>query len=119
MNTGPTFCDACKARVEWHLTHNGKSMPIDPDPHADGRFYFGAGLKLHVGRAGIRPRMYRCHWDTCAKGHDASKRALRGNYSERTDQCDKWDCSREDRHFHCFKCGETDHLSPDCPERVR
>lgn len=111
----PTFCDACKARVEWHPTHNGRSMPIDPEPHAQRRFYFGAGLKLHVGVAGIRPRMYRCHWDTCAKGNEASKRGLRatGNHD---DECAKWDCEREDRHLHCFRCGDVDHLSPEGKE---
>lgn len=113
----PVFCDACKAKVEWHLTHNGRSMPIDPDPHPEGRFYFGAGLKLHVGRTGIRPRMYRCHWDTCPKGTEASKKGLHVERSPH-DQCARWECSLEEWHLHCFGCGETDHLSPDCPSRT-
>lgn len=93
-------------------------MPIDPDPHADGAFFFGPGLKLvrQGGNAKPRPgqKTYRCHWDTCAKGNEASKRGLHAPAQARGDRCEKWDCTREDRHSHCFKCGETDHFAPEC-----
>lgn len=110
---GPTFCDACKAKVEWHVTAAGRSMPIDPEPHDEGRFYFGAGLKLTSGAPGTRRRMYRCHWDTCAKGAEASKRGLKAA-SPTADQCERWNCEEEGRHLHCFKCGSTEHFANEC-----
>lgn len=111
------FCDACKVHVEWHVTGAGRSMPIEPDPHPEGTFYFGPGLKLMFGPAGTRKRMYRCHWDVCTKGTEASKRALPVR-SSRSNQCEKWDCQRDpdDGHRHCFRCGDTDHFADDCAD---
>ena len=117
----PVFCDACQARVEWHVTVAGARMPIDPDAHPDGRFIFGPGLRLTklVGRDSAPPgkKTYRCHWDTCPKGNAASKRGLKPESSAHgEDVCERFDCTREGRHFHCFTCGATDHFAPDCPE---
>lgn len=60
------FCRKCGKRVEWHLTRAGRKMPIDPDPVEDGRFQFGAGLRLDLVRGSIQQkrRRFDCHWDT-------------------------------------------------------
>ena len=63
-----TFCKACGKVVEWHPTAGGSSMPIDPDPSPDGNFAWDGRLRLIRVVPGTRPRAYRCHWDTCAKG---------------------------------------------------
>lgn len=117
----PVWCDACKARVEWHVTAAGARMPIDPDAHPLGNMYFGRGLKLTTGAPSSRPRMYRCHWDTCAKGNTASKKALKAGDAQHIDQCERWACFRDpdDGHRHCFKCGEVDHFAPACPDGDR
>lgn len=99
------FCKACGKPVEWHPTASGSSMPIDPDPHPEGTFGFVAGMKLaRLGLGAKKPRMYRCHWDTCAKGAKP----------ERPAACDRDGCARTDRHLHCFRCGSTDHLASEC-----
>ena len=102
------FCRDCGKLVEWHPTASGKRMPIDPDPHADGTFYFGEGMKLVRGKPGVRQRMYRCHFDTCEKRGQAARREAVG--------CDQTGCNRTDRHSHCFKCGDTGHYARDCEE---
>jgi hypothetical protein len=33
---GATFCGSCNARILWKRTVNGRSIPIDPDPHPSG-----------------------------------------------------------------------------------
>lgn len=102
MNT--PFCKACGQRVEWHPTANGASMPIDPDPHPDGVFVFNSRMKLAREAARSRARMFRCHWDTCPKGAKPERRS----------SCNREGCDRADRHLHCFRCGETDHLADEC-----
>lgn len=61
----------CTARIRWVITIGGKRMPIDPDPHPDGRV---VPVRLD-GR--IRARvltgsddipdgpLYRAHWASC------------------------------------------------------
>lgn len=105
-----TFCDACGAKVEWHLTAAGKNIPIDPDPRADGKFYFGAGLKLVFASPGTKPRMFACHCDVCPRKGQGPRRA-----PEPREDCARWDCDRTDRHpGHCHRCGATDHFAADC-----
>jgi hypothetical protein len=105
MSKSP-FCDACGARWEWHVTAAGKNMPIDPEPHPDGRFMFGPGLRLVTGSPGTRPKMYRCHWDTCTKKGQAPRRV--GFI------CDRQGCDIEGRHLHCYRCGDVGHFANEC-----
>ena len=103
------FCDACGAKVEWHPTKLGAEMAIDPDPHPEGHYYFGPGLRLFKAARGLRPKMYRCHFDTCPKkGQPAPRRA--GFI------CERRGCDIEGRHFHCFKCGDTGHFASECED---
>jgi len=44
--TGSKFCKACGKPVEWHPTAGGSSMPIDPEPHAEGVFAFDGRMRL-------------------------------------------------------------------------
>lgn len=80
-------------------------MPIDPEPHADGRFAFNGRMQLANMTPGARPRMYRCHWDTCIKGARPERRTV---------PCRQEGCERTDRHLHCYRCGSTDHLVNEC-----
>lgn len=106
--TASPFCRACGARVEWHPTRDGAQMALDPDPHPQGSFYFGPGLRLFKGRHGLKPKMYRCHWDTCPKkGQEPRRPAF---------ICERRGCDVEGRHLHCFRCGSTEHLANDCEE---
>jgi hypothetical protein len=101
------FCDKCGAKVEWHVTKAGANMPIDPGPSPGGRFYFGPGLRLFPAAPGSKTKMYACHWDTCPKkGEQAPRRA--GFI------CDRPGCDLDGRHFHCYRCGETDHFANEC-----
>jgi hypothetical protein len=114
--SGKPFCDACGAKVEWHLTAAGKNIAMDPEPHPDGQFYFGSGLKLtrlrRYDNLRAGQKMYRCHWDTCPKKGQAPRRAATVR-----DDCERWDCTRTDRHpGHCHACGSTEHFVADCPE---
>lgn len=100
------FCEACGAKVEWHVTKIGAEMPLDPGPHPEGNFYFGPGPRLFKGSRGLKPKMYRCHWATCAKKGQAPRRAAFA--------CDRNGCEVEGFHRHCYRCGGTDHFASDC-----
>ena len=92
------FCRACGARVEYHLTASGAKMAIDPEPHPEGHYYFGQGLRLAKGRRGLKPRMYRCHWDTCPKKGQAPRRAAQTEESL------------------CYRCHKPGHFADVCEE---
>lgn len=98
------FCNDCGSNVEWHVTRAGKNMPIDPEPHPDGDYYFETAKLVH-GERGERPKMFRSHFDSC------KKRKPRPLFS-----CDYKGCTEKGRHRHCRVCGGTDHLAHDCPE---
>lgn len=108
MSASP-FCRDCGRRVEWHPTTSNRKMPIDPDPHPDGGYYFDGAMKLVRGRPGYRGRMFRCHWDTCPQKAKAEKRRAEW-------KCDRAGCSLTSFHRHCLRCGATDHLVAACPD---
>jgi hypothetical protein len=75
-------CRSCKAPITWATTENGKRIPVDPKPRADGNLVLlgagrgGAPLAVifnavqHAGR-----QRYVSHFATCAwAGAHRSKR---------------------------------------------
>jgi hypothetical protein len=101
------FCDDCGKAIEWHKTAQGKSIAMDPDPVADGKFAFDVRARVVQALSTSRKR-YACHFDTCAKRGQGPRRAA--------SSCDREDCTIATPHRHCFTCGGTDHLADDCPE---
>ena len=97
MSDSP-FCKTCGGRVEWHVTKAGRNMPIDPDPRPDGKFVFGAGLKLEFAPATtpMSRRRFMCHWDTSPRCKPPRAPVDRDEMT-------------------CFKCGENDHFARECP----
>jgi len=104
------FCKGCGARIEWHPRAVGSDIAIDPEPHPDGLLAFNDAMKLVRMPKGSKPRMYRGHLLTCPKPEKA--RAAPPSVAT----CDVEDCERTDRHWHCFRCGGTDHFVAECPE---
>ncbi len=102
------FCGACNQKIEWHQTVNGRNIAIDPEPHPEGNYAFDGRLRLALAAPRSKARMYRCHFDTCPKKGQVPRRA---GFS-----CDRNGCDRSDRHFHCRRCGATDHFVAECPE---
>lgn len=102
------FCKGCGAKIEWHKTAAGKSMPIDPEPHPEGNMAFDASMRLVQYRPGQRPRMYRAHFVTCPKREEFRR--------PRAVICDRPGCEIDTTHRHCRNCGALDHFAADCPE---
>jgi hypothetical protein len=73
-------------------------MPIDPEPKPDGEYYFDARMRLAWGRPGSKPRMFKCHWDSCTKKGQAPRAEV------------------DERERGCFRCGVSDHWVAECPE---
>jgi hypothetical protein len=87
-NRMPAQCraDACRARIDWLITPDGKWMPIDPDPHPRGTVaveahgiariahvigdgeYRAAILRLLRGEQD--PPRYMPHWVSCQAADD-------------------------------------------------
>ena len=103
-----TFCKGCGLKMEWHPHRDGRLVAIEPKPHPEGLLYFGAGLKLTPGKRGERPRMYRYHVEGCANPEKALRR--------QPGSCGREDCERQNRHFHCFRCGSTEHFANACDD---
>jgi hypothetical protein len=104
------FCKGCGAKVEWLPHRDGRTVAIDPEPTADGTLAFGPGMQLGPATA-VSKRRYRYHITVCPNPEKARAKAP-------AQTCDREGCGRTDRHLHCFRCGETDHLANDCPEEV-
>jgi len=101
-----TFCKACNKPIEFHPTVAGKLMPIDPDPHPEGRFGFNGRMQLASMAPGTNRRQYRCHIDTCPRGGKPLQRS-----------CEHEGCAIVVQHYHCFRCGDAGHFAAECPER--
>jgi hypothetical protein len=61
-------CRSCKAPIRWAVTVGGHTMPIDPEPVADGN------LRLEHGRQGmvrvvVVPKAYRVQGELLYKPH--------------------------------------------------
>lgn len=102
------FCKGCGAVIEWHPRVVGTDIAINPEPHPDGMLAFTGSMKLERLPKGTRPKMYQGHLLTCPSPEKARLPSV--------STCDVEDCQRNDRHFHCFKCGATDHFVAECPE---
>lgn len=102
------FCDRCGSKVEWHDSIDGRRIALDPEPHSEGTYAFGSGLKVEKAQARSRARMYRAHFQTCSKRGEPRRR--RAGVI-----CPELGCERSDRHVHCFHC-KGDHYAADCPE---
>jgi Zinc knuckle len=103
-----SFCKGCSAMIEWHKTSDGKNIPLDPDPHAQGNLTFDERLRVVYMRPGSKPKMYRSHFATCPKAVEFRRPA--------EPACEHDGCERTDRHLHCRRCGATDHFASECPE---
>lgn len=69
-------CRSCKARIRWCVTANGKRMPVDVEPVADGNVQLWhdssgelhaivlTGFKLDDARR-QHPLLYRSHFVSC------------------------------------------------------
>ena len=98
------FCKGCGAVIEWHKTSDGKNIPVNPDPTPRGNLVFDERARMVYMRPGSKPKMWASHFSTCPEAESFRKQA----------SCDRSDCERTDRHFHCFRCGSTDHLADEC-----
>lgn len=78
-----SHCRTCKAPVRWVRTMQGKNMPLDPDPVADGNVWIdhweagtpvvGVGLtRDDVPRS--EPCAYVSHFVTCVNADEWRKR---------------------------------------------
>lgn len=68
--TNRVTCSSCGAPILWCQTHRGKSMPVDPEPCADGNVIVEDGraevLKAeHLARLGSDVPRYKSHFATC------------------------------------------------------
>jgi hypothetical protein len=88
---GPDLCRSCKAPILWSRTMNGKSIPLDYEPNADGNVVLepqgarnglletravvlGNGtLELAAAQAGGHT-LYMPHHATCPHGMDWRRR---------------------------------------------
>jgi len=63
----PGVCRSCGADILWVVTVNGKAMPLDPDPTADGNVTIGGGVATVLGaaRAAAEVEAYQTHFVTC------------------------------------------------------
>lgn len=101
-----SFCKGCNAKIEWHKTAAGKSIPLDPDPVPNGNITFDAALRVVYAKPGTKPKMYLSHFVTCPKA-DAFRK-------KRPSLCDREGCELTTEHRHCFTCGGTDHIASAC-----
>jgi len=101
------FCKGCNATIEWHKTAAGKPIPLDPDPHPQGNLTFDSRLRVVVAEIGSKPKMYRSHFATCPKA---------GEFRRAPSTCSREGCDRTDKHFHCYRCGSTEHFANVCEE---
>lgn len=104
------FCKGCGAVIEWHPRAVGSDIAINPAPHPDGLLAFNAAMKLERLPKGSRPKMYQGHLLTCPSPEKA--RSAPPSVST----CDVEDCERTDRHWHCYRCGSTEHFANVCEE---
>ena len=105
-----SWCKGCGAKVEWHPRVDGRQVAINPDPDPAGTLAFGPGMKLALALPRSKPRMYRYHLSTCPKPDEAIRRSA--------SMCDHDGCELTTKHYHCFKCGETDHFASACEAAV-
>jgi len=59
-------CRSCGRPVLWAVTGNGRRMPIDPTPRADGNLVldYGTPNRVHVDPHSSGPR-HTSHFATC------------------------------------------------------
>lgn len=60
-------CRTCDLPIIWGRTEAGRKMPLDEEPHVDGRIVFVAGEEIRVLKrdevaSGLT---YRSHFETC------------------------------------------------------
>lgn len=88
MTPTTSYCRTCNAPIEWVITERGKRMPIDANPHPDGRFKklprvateHGMATKVRYlpdaeladARAGVSA-LYTSHFATCPDAADHRK----------------------------------------------
>lgn len=74
-------CASCGCAITWEKTINGKSMPVDYEPSADGNLVIRDGV-AHVVKVGDQlalgedssPERFKSHFATC-KFADQHRRA--------------------------------------------
>lgn len=68
-------CRSCGAEIKWAKTTTGKSIPLDPHPHADGNIELVNGVAYVKGRsddpADVR---HISHFATCPNANRHRKR---------------------------------------------
>lgn len=68
-----SHCKRCRAKIVWCQTKNGRTMPVDAEPHPDGNVVIRADLsgppfaEVHTEPGGPDEQRHLTHFATCAR----------------------------------------------------
>lgn len=110
-------CVYCQAMIDWREKVDGTGkIPLNVMAVADGALVILPNGK--VEKSGMRIinesiARYRSHLLDCPPLRKQLYEARHIKLPVET-VCDAWEgCTRTDKHYHCFKCGSTEHFADD------